>query len=280
MNEDGQMLVGRKIGVIGAGNMGTALIRGWLKAGLAQPTEIFLADVVTERVQGLHRELGLQAADNRQVAAQAEIVLLAVKPQVVPEVLAEIQPQLDASRLVISIAAGIPLGFLAEMLPTARLMRVMPNTPTLVQAGMAAIAQGPRADAADLALTCRLFDAVGRSVVVDEKLMDAVTGLSGSGPAYVFLFLEALADGGVKMGLPRQTALLLAAQTILGAATLYLETQEHPGSLKDMVTSPGGTTIAGLHVLEQGGFRGLAMSAVETAAKRSLALAPALKPRL
>ncbi len=273
------MLAGCKIGVIGAGNMGTALIRGWLNAGLAQPTEIFIADAVPERVQSLHREFGVQAADNRQVAAQADIVLLAVKPQVVPEVLAEIQPQLDASRLVISIAAGIPLSLLAEMLPTARLMRVMPNTPTLVQAGMAAVAKGPRTDTADLELTCRLFDAVGRSVVVEEKLMDAVTGLSGSGPAYVFLFLEALADGGVKMGLPRQTALLLAAQTILGAASLYLETQEHPGSLKDMVTSPGGTTIAGLHVLEQGGFRGLAMSAVEAAAKRSSALAQALKPQ-
>ena len=273
------MPTGRKIGVIGAGNMGTALIRGWLKAGLAQPTDIFIADAVPERVQGLQRELGLQAADNRQVASQADIVLLAVKPQVVPEVLAEIQPQIDASRLVISIAAGIPLSLLAEMLPTARLMRVMPNTPTLVQAGMAAVAQGPRTDKADLELTCRLFEAVGRWVVVEEKLMDAVTGLSGSGPAYVFVFLEALADGGVKMGLPRHTALMLAAQTILGAASLFLETREHPGSLKDMVTSPGGTTIAGLHVLEQGGFRGLAMSAVEAGARRSSALAQALKPR-
>ena len=258
------MLAGRKIGVIGAGNMGTALIRGWLKTGLIQPTDIIIADSSAERVQGLHREFGVQAADNRQAAPQADIVLLAVKPQVVPEVLAEIQPQLDGSRLVISIAAGIPLSLLADMLPSARLMRVMPNTPTLVQAGMAAVAPGPRSDEADLELTCRLFDAVGRSVVVEEKLMDAVTGLSGSGPAYVFLFLEALADGGVKMGLPRQTALLLAAQTILGAASLFLETREHPGSLKDMVTSPAGTTIAGLHALEQGGFRGLAMSAVES----------------
>jgi pyrroline-5-carboxylate reductase len=273
------MLAGRKIGVIGVGNMGTALIRGWVQAGLAKPTEIFIADTATERVQALHRELGLQTADNQQVAARADIVLLAVKPQVMPEVLVELQSQLDASRLVISIAAGIPLSLLADILPTARLMRVMPNTPTLVQAGMAAVAKGPRTEAADLELTCQLFDAVGRSVVVDEKLMDAVTGLSGSGPAYVFLFLEALADGGVKMGLPRQTALLLAAQTILGAASLFLETQEHPGSLKDMVTSPGGTTIAGLHALEKGGFRGLVMNAVESAAKRSSALAQALKPQ-
>jgi pyrroline-5-carboxylate reductase len=273
------MLAGRKIGVIGVGNMGAALIRGWLNAGLAKRSDIFIADTAPEKVQLLHREFGLQVWDNQQVAAHTDIVLLAVKPQVLPEVLVEVQPHLSASPLVISIAAGFPLARLAEMLPTARLMRVMPNTPTLVQAGMAAIAPGPRTDSADLELTCQLFDAVGRSVVVDEHLMDAVTGLSGSGPAYIFILLEALADGGVKMGLPRQTALLLAAQTILGAAQLYLETQDHPGNLKDMVTSPGGTTIAGLHVLEQGGMRGLVMSAVEAAAKRSSALAQALKPQ-
>ncbi len=273
------MLAGRKIGVIGVGNMGTALIRGWLNAGLIQPNEILIADRETEKVESLRREYGLQAADNRQVAMQAEIVLLAVKPQVIPEVMAQLQSQLDGSRLVISIAAGVPLHLMSEMLPLARLVRVMPNTPTLIQAGMAAVARGPRAEDQDLELVCRLFDAVGRSVVVDEKLMDAVTGLSGSGPAYVFLFLEAMADGGVKMGLPRQTALLLAAQTILGAASLFLETREHPGSLKDMVTSPGGTTIAGLHALEVGGFRGLVMNAVESASKRSSALALALKPQ-
>ena len=273
------MLAGRTLGVIGAGNMGAALIRGWLKTNLLKPTEILIADRDMERLASLHREYGVRATDNREVAAGAEIVLLAVKPQVIPEVMAELQTQLDSSRLVISIAAGIPLSLMADMLPQARLMRVMPNTPTLVQAGMAAVARGPRADDADLDITLRLFEAVGRAVVVDEKLMDAVTGLSGSGPAYVFLFLEALADGGVKMGLPRQTALLLAAQTIAGAASLYLETREHPGSLKDMVTSPAGTTIAGLHALEQGGFRGLVMNAVESAARRSSALAQALKPQ-
>lgn len=273
------MLSGRTIGIIGVGNMGTALIRGWLNTGLVKPGEMFIADRETEKLESLQREYGLHLGDNLQVASQADIILLAVKPQVIPEVMAELQGRLDASRLVISIAAGIPLHLMAAMLPEARLMRVMPNTPTLIQSGMAAVARGPRADDGDLELTCRLFDAVGRSVVVDEKVMDAVTGLSGSGPAYVFVFLEALADGGVKMGLPRQTALLLAAQTILGAASLYLETREHPGSLKDMVTSPAGTTIAGLHALEQGGFRGLVMNAVESAAKRSSALAPALKPQ-
>jgi pyrroline-5-carboxylate reductase len=273
------MLSSRKLGVIGAGNMGAALIRGWLAAGLAKPSDIVFSDTDPNRVQELQKELGLTTAANQQVAARADILLLAVKPQIMPQVLAEIQSQVNESRLVISIAAGIPLSLMADLLPAARLLRVMPNTPTLVQAGMAAVAPGPRTDAADLELTCRLFDAVGRSVVVEEKLLDAVTGLSGSGPAYVFLFLEALADGGVKMGLPRPTALLLAAQTILGAAQLFLATKEHPGSLKDMVTSPGGTTIAGLHALEQGGFRGLAMNAVEAAAKRSSALAQALKPQ-
>jgi pyrroline-5-carboxylate reductase len=273
------MLAGRKLGVIGVGNMGTALIRGWLKAGLIKPEEIIIADRETDKIERLRREYGLQAADNQQVATQADIVLLAVKPQVITEVMVELQSLLNGSRLVISIAAGIPLSLMSDLLPEARLVRVMPNTPTLILAGMAAVARGPRADDQDLALTCRLFDAVGRSVVVDENLLDAVTGLSGSGPAYVFLFLEALADGGVKMGLPRQTALLLAAQTLLGAAGLFLETREHPGSLKDMVTSPAGTTIAGLHALEQGGFRGLVMNAVESAAKRSSALAQALKPQ-
>lgn len=273
------MLAGGTLGVIGVGNMGAALIRGWLSTGLVKPGDMCIADPETEKVESLCREYGLQAADNRQVALQADIVLLAVKPQILPEVLAELQRYLDDSRLVISIAAGVPLHLMAEMLPAARLVRVMPNTPTLIQAGMAAVARGPRADDRDLEVVCRLFEAVGRAVVVEEKLLDAVTGLSGSGPAYVFLFLEALADGGVKMGLPRQTALLLAAQTILGAAALYLETREHPGSLKDMVTSPAGTTIAGLHALEAGGFRGLVMNAVESAAKRSSALAQALKPQ-
>ncbi|MGQ9922172.1 MAG: pyrroline-5-carboxylate reductase, partial [Desulfobacca sp.] len=211
---------------------------------------------------------------HRGVARRAGILLRAVKPHILPAVLADIKPESDATKLVISIAAGVPLQFLAEQLPDARLIRVMPNTPTLVRAGMAALAAGPNCRPADLTLAQELFAAVGQAVTVPEHLLNAVTGLSGSGPAYVFLMLEALADGGVKMGLPRATALLLAAQTILGAAKLFLETRDHPGVLKDMVTSPAGTTITGLHVLEQGGFRGLLMAAVEAAAKRSAALAP------
>lgn len=267
------MLAARRLGVIGVGNMGAALIRGWLATDLVEPRHLIIADANPHRLQEMAEDLGLQTDTNTQVASRADVLLLAVKPQILPQVLAEIQRQVDASKLVISIAAGIPLSFLAEHLPGARLMRVMPNTPTLVQAGMAAIAPGPNSHAEDLALTQHLFEAVGLAVVVSENLLDAVTGLSGSGPAYIFMLLEAMADGGVKMGLPRATALLLAAQTILGAARLYLESQEHPGSLKDMVTSPAGTTITGLHVLEQGGFRGLIMSAIEAATKRSAALA-------
>jgi len=268
------MIEKQTIGIIGVGNMGAALLRGWLESGLVEPGGLLIADADDRRLQEVAGEFGLPVGTNREVAAQAAILLLAVKPQILPAVLAEIRPEVGAAKLVISIVAGVPLQFLAEQLPGARLIRVMPNTPTLVQAGMAALAAGPHCRPGDLALAQQLFEAVGLTVTVPEHLLDAVTGLSGSGPAYVFVMLEALADGGVKMGLPRATALLLAAQTILGAARLYLETREHPGSLKDMVTSPAGTTITGLHVLEQGGFRGLVMAAVEAATKRAQALAP------
>ncbi len=267
-----------RLGIIGVGNMGAALLRGWLQAGLLPPEDIMIADADVGRQQTLAAELHLHAAGNTQVAATAEVLLLAVKPQVLPMVLNDIQPHVDKTKLVISIAAGIPLAFLAERLPGARLIRVMPNTPTLVRAGMAALAPGPNCRPEDLSLAQELFVAVGAAVVVEEHLLDAVTGLSGSGPAYVLVMLEALADGGVKMGLPRATAYELAAQTLLGAAQLYLTTRQHPGSLKDMVTSPAGTTIHGLHVLEQGGLRGLLMAAVEAATKRSQALGTPLRP--
>lgn len=273
------MTLPQKIGIIGVGNMGRALVQGWLKARLIQPQDLWLADADTAKTAALSAATGARTAGNRETAMMAEVLILAVKPQVVPTVIEEIQAVIPQGRLLISIAAGITLAFLGENLPQVRLVRVMPNTPTLVQAGMAAITAGPTATATDLELVQSLFGAVGRTVVVPENLLDAVTGLSGCGPAYVFLFLEALADGGVKMGLPRETALLLAAQTIYGSAALALETRSHPGVLKDGVTSPGGATIAGLHVLEQGGWRGLIMSAVEAAAKRSQELGrPPAKP--
>jgi pyrroline-5-carboxylate reductase len=197
------------------------------------------------------------------------VVVLAVKPQLLAKVLAEIKDLARASHLIISIAAGVTLAALETPLPEARVIRVMPNSPALVGAGMTCLAPGSRATAEDLALASELFNAVGQTAVVEEKLMDAVTGLSGSGPAFVALFIEALADGGVKAGLPRTLAHMLALQTVLGSAKLCHEEELHPAKLKDMVASPAGTTIEGLHVLESGGFRGLVMSAVAAAAARS-----------
>jgi pyrroline-5-carboxylate reductase len=193
-----------------------------------------------------------------------------VKPQVIDTVLAEIAAAVDAKKLVISIAAGVTLARIEKALtPGSRAVRVMPNTPALVLAGAAAIAGGTGATSDDLGLAQSIFDSVGRSVIVEEKLMDAVTGLSGSGPAYVFLIIDALSDAGVKAGLPRQLALELAAQTVYGSAKMVLETKEHPGKLRDMVTSPGGTTIEGLHALEKGKLRATLMNAVEAATARS-----------
>ncbi|MFP3868030.1 MAG: pyrroline-5-carboxylate reductase [Desulfobacteraceae bacterium] len=270
------MRIGKWLGIIGLGNMGEALLKGWLQAGLTLPEQVKVFDLSPERRELARQQYRVQiATDNLELVRTTEILLLAVKPQGMAKVLAEIRPQIKDTHLVISIAAGLPINFLEEFLPQARIIRVMPNTPTMVQAGMAALAPGSRARAEDLQLTLQLFQAVGQAVVVQEKHLDAVTGLSGSGPAYVLMFLEALADGGVKMGLTRDTALLLAGQTLLGTAQLLFQSQKHPAQLKDMVTSPGGTTIAGLHVLEQGGFRGLVMSAVEAATRRAQELGQA-----
>lgn len=259
-----------RIAVIGAGQMGEALIGGWL-AGKAAATEtLFATDASAERRDVMKRRFGIRTgSDNREAASWADVVVLAVKPQVLAAVVKDMASALSG-KLVLSIAAGVTIGRLAKLAPKrTRLVRVMPNTPVLVREGVSALSFGAGVTADDQQLARRLFEAVGRAVVVEERLMDAVTGLSGSGPAYAFLAIEALADGGVKMGLPRTVADLLAAQTILGAARMVLETGEHPAKLKDRVTSPGGTTIAGLHRLEQGGFRAALMAAVEAASKRS-----------
>ena len=261
-------LKGVKLGFIGAGAMGGAIIQGLLAGGRVVGKNLVYYDPDRTR-QTQMDQLGVQAAPVPAAVMQAQVVLLAVKPQVMDQVLAGIRGAARPRHLIISIAAGVTLKALETALPQSRVIRVMPNTPTLVGAGMAALAPGSRATPEDLALALEIFEAVGRAVVVEERLMDAVTGLSGSGPAYVAVFLEALTDGGVKMGLPRPLALLLASQTVIGAARLCLEKEIPPGMLKDLVTSPGGTTIAGLHVLEEGGFRGLVMSAVEAAARRA-----------
>ena len=213
---------------------------------------------------------GVVQKGNVEAAREADIVILSVKPQVIERVLVEITSVVDDRKLVISIAAGIVISRIEKALKDgAHVVRVMPNTPALVLAGAAAIAGGKNATSNDLALAQSIFNSVGRAVIVEEKLMDAVTGLSGSGPAYVFMIIDALSDAGVKAGLPRQLALELAAQTVYGAAKMVLETKEHPGKLRDMVTSPGGTTIEGLHALEKGKLRATLINAVEAATARS-----------
>ena len=219
----------------------------------------------------LAKQYGIDVTtDNREIARRCGLVVLAVKPQILDKVLREIGDQLKAGTLVVSIAAGVDTATIEEAVADGvRVVRAMPNTPALVSAGATAVAAGKHASATDLATSRALFDAVGITVELDEVHLDAVTGLSGSGPAYIFLILEALADAGVKVGLSRRDALKLAAQTVMGSAKMLLETDEHPGKLKDMVTSPGGTAIAGLHTLEEGGLRTTLINAVETATKRA-----------
>jgi pyrroline-5-carboxylate reductase len=262
---------GKTVGFIGGGNMGEALIRGLLASGLVPPERILAADVRVERLEALARQQGIRTlADNGRLAAEADVLILAVKPQVMTLVLTEIAPAITARTLVVSIAAGVPTARLREPLPAGvRLVRVMPNTPALVLEGATAIARAEGLHAGDLETVEEIFGAVGRVVVLDEALMDAVTALSGSGPAYVALVIEALADGGVNMGLDRATAMLLSAQTVRGSARLLLETGLHPGALKDMVASPGGTTIAGVAALEEGGLRRALIAAVERATVRA-----------
>jgi pyrroline-5-carboxylate reductase len=262
-----------KIAIIGSGNMGEALLAGLLVDGIASAADLWVTDVLADRLTSLRSRYGIRVgADNREAASWADVVVLAVKPQTMTLVLTELKEGLSEETLIISLAAGFPLARIASILGLAgkrKLVRVMPNTPVIARAGASAIAVSPAVSSEEQALVVRLFEAVGSVVKVEERLMDAVTGLSGSGPAYVFLVIEAMADGGVKMGLPRETALSLAAQTVLGSAKLQIETNEHPGRLKDKVTSPGGTTIAGLHALELGGVRAAFMAAVEAATKRS-----------
>ncbi len=262
---------GKKVGFVGGGNMGEALIRGLVESNVVPGDRILLADVRADRVRQLADQHGLRAAaGNAALVSAADVVILAVKPQIMAPVLREVLPALTNRPLLISLAAGVSTATIQSVLGTyPRLIRVMPNTPALVLEGVTAIAKGPGVAADDLETAQEIFAAVGRVVVLDEEQMDAVTGLSGSGPAYVALVIEALADGGVKMGLDRATAMTLATQTVLGAAKLLAQTGLHPGALKDMVASPGGTTIAGIAALEEGGVRTTFIRAVERATLRS-----------
>jgi pyrroline-5-carboxylate reductase len=264
----------KKLGFVGGGNMAAALIKGLLHAKVVPPEGIIVSDVKPERLEMLRQKHGVRTTtDNRELVRASDVVVLAVKPQVIDKVLDAIGKDVKPEQLVVSVAAGVPISAMEARLPEgARIVRAMPNTPATVDAGATAIAAGAHATDEDLEVARALFAAVGRVVTLDESLLDAVTGLSGSGPAYVMLMIEALADGGVKVGLHRDTALLLAAQTVYGSAKLLLETGEHPGRLKDMVTSPGGTAIAGLHTLESGGLRRTLIDAVEAATTRAAAL--------
>jgi pyrroline-5-carboxylate reductase len=272
----------RRIGFLGAGNMAGALIKGLLHGKVVPAERIVASDVKGERLEHLHTSHGIRTTtDNHALLREADVVVLAVKPQVIDKVLTEVGPDVRSDQLVVSVAAGVPIEALEGRLPRgSRVIRAMPNTPATVQAGATAIAGGSHAHEDDLRIARELFEAVGRVVVLDESLLDAVTGLSGSGPAYTMLIIEALADGGVKVGLHRDTALLLAAQTVFGSARLLLETGEHPGRLKDMVTSPGGTAIAGLHTLESGALRKTLIDAVEAATKRAAELGEQMAQKL
>ncbi len=266
-----------RIGFLGAGKMATALARGFVHAGMVFPSEITASDPVDAARKRFATEVGAATvATNLEVAKAADILFLATKPDQTTAVLKEISQAFTQKHLIISIAAGVTLGKLEAALPAgARVIRVMPNTPALVGAGASAFALGQSATAADGELAQKLLAAVGLALPVKEALLDAVTGLSGSGPAYVYQFIEALSDGGVAAGLPRDVATKLAAQTVLGAAKMVLETGQHPGALKDQVTSPGGTTIEGVHELEKGKLRGTVMSAVRAATEKSKKLGQA-----
>jgi len=265
------MLNGKRLAFIGGGNMAEAMVRGLLAAKLMAPSDISVSDVREERLEVLRDTYGVQTSSkNPEVAEKAEIVVLSVKPQIMGQVLEGLIEVVDGSMLLISIAAGVTTASIADRFPgPVRVIRVMPNTPALVLEGASALTRGCHATPEDLEIAKRLFRAVGKVVIVEESLMDAITGLSGSGPAYIFLIIDALSDAGVKVGLSRDIAQLLAAQTVMGAARMVLETKKHPGELKDMVTSPGGTAIAGLHTLEQGGLRTTLINAVEAATVRS-----------
>lgn len=269
------MLSDKRLAILGVGMMGGALARGLVRADAMPANHIFLFDPHRARVEHIAAEIGTNptstvAESASDAVAEADIVLIAVKPWVVPSVLTEVTPALTEKHLIVSIAAGVRLATMEALVSgNIPVIRVMPNTPALVGEGVAALARGSHATDPHFALAMELFSVVGKTAEVEERMMDAVTGLSGSGPAYVYLLIEALMDGGVKAGLTRDTARLLAAQTVYGAAKMVLDSDDHPAELRDNVTTPGGTTIAGLTVLERAGIRVALMDAIEAAAQRS-----------
>ncbi len=272
-------LSGLKIGFLGGGAMAGAILAGLLKKGIFLPENIYVTDISTERLKYLRDSYGVNTSqDNTAVVPEVDIMVLAVKPQITGAVLKEIAGVVKPGHTLVSIAAGISTAMLESYLNTPlAVVRVMPNAPALVGEGVSALCPGSQAGRGDMDRAMAIFNAVGRAVELPEHMMDAVTGLSGSGPAYMFVVLEALSDAGVKVGLPRDAALLLAAQTMLGSARMLIEAEGHPAKMKEMVTTPGGTTIEGLYALEQAGLRGTLMKAVEAATRRSRELASGIK---
>ncbi len=266
------MLNNKKICIIGTGNMGEALVSGLVGSGSSGPGKIICTDVREAKLKAIEKEYGVKTTtSNLEAVMKSDIVIYAVKPQIMAAVIKETVEKLDMSKLVISIAAGVPMAALESCLnKKLRLIRVMPNIAAAVKEAATAVAAGKHASEEDIEMAMSIFDSIGKTVFIKENyLMDAITGLSGSGPAYIFLIVEALADAGVKVGLSRREALFLSAQTVLGAAKMLMETKEHPGQLRDKVTSPGGTAIAGLATLEKGGLRTTLINAVEVATNRS-----------
>jgi len=266
------MLNNKKICIIGTGNMGAALVSGLTGSGSSSPKKIICTDVRESTLKAIEEKYGVQTTtSNLEAVRQSDIVIYAVKPQIMAAVIKETVEKLDMSKLIISIAAGVPMAALESCLnKELRLIRVMPNIAAAVKEAATAVAAGKNASEEDVEIAMSIFDSIGKTVFIKENyLMDAITGLSGSGPAYIFLIVEAMADAGVKVGLSRQEAIFLSAQTVLGAAKMLIETKEHPGQLRDRVTSPGGTAIAGLATLEKGGLRTTLINAVEVATNRS-----------
>lgn len=269
------ILLGKKVAVLGAGKIGGILLQALLKDGLLSPRQTTATVAHEDRAKALARKLGISVGiDNAKAAEGADIILIAVKPQVVEEVASQLRGRLSPRQLVISVAASIPNSLIEKALGAEiPVIRAMPNTPCSVGRGMTAIAKGAHAMPKHVELTTTMFNIVGRTIVVDEKHMDAVTGLSASGPAYIYIILESLAEAGVKVGLPRDIATILAAQTTLGAASVVLETGDHPALLKDSVTTPAGCTVDGLMELEEGKLRVTLIKAVVKAAQRAKELA-------
>lgn len=265
------MIQNPKIAFLGAGNMAEALVAGLVKAKIAEPDFLLATDISATRLAGLQDRYQIQVgSQNLDAVLWADIIILCVKPQVMHAVLTEVQSGLSQAQLVISVAAGFPIKSIQTHIgETIPLVRAMPNTPAVIQEGVTALAGCSGLSLEHLNVAQSIFESVGKVVVIDESLMDAVTGLSGSGPAYIYLAIEALIDGGVRVGLPRNVAHVLAVQTVVGAAKMVRDTGEHPAVLKDRVTSPGGTTMAGLQQLEEGGLRAVLIQAVEAATDRS-----------